>query len=188
MRFEALPLADAYLVHPEPMSDDRGSFARFYCEDEFAAHGLADRMVQGNISSTATAGTLRGMHYQIPPAGEAKFIRVLRGAIYDVIVDLRPDSETFLQHVGVELSADDRTGIYVPPYFAHGHQALTDDVEIAYLVSERYTPGAERGLRFDDEHLDIEWPLPVIKVSDKDAAWPALDADLVTQELTASTE
>ena len=188
MQFDKLPFAGAYLVQPEPIHDARGSFSRFYCEDEFAGLGLKDRMVQGSLSSTAKAGTIRGMHYQIPPAGEAKFIRVLRGAVYDVIIDLRPQSETFLQHVGVEMSADSRVGIYVPPYFAHGHQALTDDVEITYLVSERFTPGAERGIRFDDPKFAIEWPLPVTKLSDKDAEWPAFDVELVTRELTVSPQ
>ncbi|MEZ5341316.1 MAG: dTDP-4-dehydrorhamnose 3,5-epimerase family protein [Acidimicrobiales bacterium] len=187
MIFDELSLAGAYLIAPDRATDARGSFGRFYCEDEFASHGLADRMVQGNLSYSAKAGTLRGMHYQVPPVGEAKFIRVLHGAIYDVIVDLRPWSTTFLQHGGVELSAESRVGIYVPPYFGHGHQALTDEVEIAYLVSERYTPGAERGLRHDDEALDISWPLPISVISEKDLAWAPLDVGAIQSEMASAS-
>jgi dTDP-4-dehydrorhamnose 3,5-epimerase len=172
VHFHPLELDGAFLVEPEAHRDDRGFFARYWCEDEFAAHGLEDRMVQGNISGTVEAGTIRGLHWQLPPAGEAKYIRVLRGAIWDVIIDLRPWSATYLQHTGVELSAENRLGIYVPPMFAHGHQSLRDDVEIAYLVSERYTPGVERGVRYDDPRFAIEWPLPPRRVSDKDRSWP----------------
>ncbi len=183
MIFTRAGLDDAWLIDPDPHTDDRGFFARFYCNDEFAEHGLASNMVQGNISYTAKAGTIRGMHYQIPPAGEAKYIRVLNGAILDVIIDMRPWSATYLRHIGVELSAGNRTGIYVPPLFAHGHQALTDDVEIAYLVSEFYTPGVERGIRYDDPAFAIEWPLPVSLVSDKDASWPDFDAETAAAEI-----
>ncbi len=186
MKFDELALAGAYVIRPDRVIDARGSFGRFYCEDEFAEHGLAPRMVQGNLSYSARAGTLRGLHYQAPPASEAKFVRVLRGTIFDVVVDLRPWSPTFLQHAGVELTAEERMGIYVPPFFAHGHQALTDDVEIAYLVSERYTPGAERGLRFDDPALTICWPLPISIVSDKDLGWAPLDNEAVQTELAAT--
>jgi dTDP-4-dehydrorhamnose 3,5-epimerase len=127
------------------------------------------------MSGTLKKGTVRGMHYQLPPASEPKFIRCVRGAIYDVIVDMRPDSSTFLQHFGVELTADNHKAIYVPDMFAHGHQALTDDVEIFYLVGEFYTPGCERGVRFDDPAIGIDWPIPVTVISDKDTAWPLLD-------------
>ena len=183
MLFHPFGLDGAWLVEPDLKRDDRGFFARYYCEDEFAQHGLQDRMVQGNISFTAAAGTIRGMHWQLPPAGEAKYIRVLHGSIWDVIIDLRPWSPTYLQHRGVELNADNRLGIYVPPMFAHGHQALTDDVEITYLVSERYTPGVERGLRYDDPAFGIEWPLAVTVVSDKDRSWPDFEAETAAREL-----
>jgi dTDP-4-dehydrorhamnose 3,5-epimerase len=183
MIFTDAGLDGAYLIEPEPHADDRGFFARSFCQHEFADHGLASTMVQGNISYTARAGTIRGMHYQIPPAGEAKYIRVMSGSIHDVIIDLRPWSPTYLRHIGVELSAANRLGIYVPPLFAHGHQALTDDVEITYLVSEFYTPGVERGIRYDDEAFAIDWPLPVTVVSDKDATWPDFDRAKAAQEL-----
>jgi dTDP-4-dehydrorhamnose 3,5-epimerase len=176
MIFHETGLAGAYVVEPELKTDARGFFARFYCQEAFRARGLEPLVVQGNISYTARAGTLRGMHYQVLPAGEAKYIRVLKGAIYDVIIDLRPDSPTYLQHFGVRLTADDRRAIYVPSLFAHGHQALTDDVEISYLVSEYYTPGVERGIRFDDPTFQLQWPRAVSLVSEKDLSWPPFDA------------
>jgi dTDP-4-dehydrorhamnose 3,5-epimerase len=183
MIFHRTALADAWLVEPDKHTDDRGFFARIYCQDEFAEHGLDSTMVQGNISYTKTAGTIRGMHYQLPPMMEAKYIRVLSGVIYDVIIDLRPWSPTYLQHIGVELSAENRMGIYVPPMFAHGHQALSDDVEITYLVSRFYTPGLERGLRYDDPRFAIGWPQPVTIVSDKDGSWPDFDVDTAAAEI-----
>ncbi len=186
MLFHETPLDGAYTVEPERHGDARGFFARYWCADSFAAQGLESEMVQGNISFSAAAGTVRGMHHQLPPAAEAKYIRALRGAIWDVIIDLRPWSPTYLQHTGVELSADNRLGIYVPPMFAHGHQALTDEIEIAYLVSARYTPEAERGVRFDDPTFGIEWPHPVTVISDKDRSWPDFDAERSASELEAA--
>lgn len=134
------------------------------------------RTVQCNLSFNHRAGTLRGMHYQAPPATETKLVRCVRGAIFDVIVDLRPNSPTFLQHVGVELTAENRRALYVPELFAHGYQTLTDDTEVLYMVGEFYTPGAERGLRYDDPALGIAWPLPVSAISEKDLAWPPRSA------------
>jgi dTDP-4-dehydrorhamnose 3,5-epimerase len=124
------------------------------------------------MSFNYNKGTLRGMHYQVPPAAETKFIRCVRGGIYDVIVDMRPESPTFLQHIGVELTADNRRALYIPEMFAHGFQTLSDDTEVLYLVGEFYTPGYERGLRYDDPALKLEWPLPVSVISEKDANWP----------------
>lgn len=188
MIFHETELQGAWIVEPDLLEDGRGFFARIYCEDEFAAHDLASPMVQGNISYTATAGTIRGMHYQLPPMMEAKYIRVLSGAIQDVIVDLRPWSKTYLQHIDVELSSRNRLGIYVPPLFAHGHQALTDDVELSYLVSRSYTPGLERGIRHDDPRLAIDWRRPVTSLSEKDAAWVDLDEDAVAAEILAAVD
>lgn len=182
MKFHETPLFDAWVIEPDRLADSRGFFARIYCTDEFEQRGLDPNMVQGNISSTAVKGTLRGMHYQVPPMMEAKYIRALRGSVYDVIVDLRPWSPTFKQHFGIELNQDNRLGIYVPPLFAHGHQALTDDVEITYLVSKAYAPGHERGVRHDDHAFGIDWPLPVEEISDKDLAWPAFDPEHVARE------
>lgn len=181
MKFHEAPLNDAWVIEPDRLVDSRGFFARIYCAEEFAARGLDASMVQGNISSTAVKGTLRGMHFQVPPMMEAKYIRALRGSVYDVIVDLRPWSATYQQHFGIELSQDNRLGIYVPPLFAHGHQALTDDVEITYLVSKPYAPGHERGVRFDDPAFGIEWPLPVVEISEKDLAWPDFDPASVAE-------
>ena len=174
MIFTETPLAGAYVIDLERRGDDRGYFARTFCAREFAQHGLDPRVVQANLSGNHRAGTLRGMHLQLPPTGEPKVVRCLRGAIWDVIVDLRPDSPTYLRHFGVELTADSHRALYVPQMFAHGYQALTDGAEVLYLVGEYYTPAAERGLRHDDPALGLSWPLPVTELSPKDAAWPLL--------------
>ena len=176
MEFTETKLTGAWIVDLEEHVDDRGAFARAFCRDEFRAHGLKDVVDQTNMSSNIRAGTLRGMHYQIPPATETKFIRVVQGALYDVIVDLRPSSSTFGEHVGVELSAENRRAFYVPEMFAHGFVTLEDDTVALYQVSGFYTPGYERGMRHDDPALGIDWPHQVNVISEKDAAWP--DADL----------
>lgn len=174
MIFTPTPLAGAYVIDLERRSDDRGYFARTFCAREFAAHGLDPRVVQANLSGNHRAGTLRGMHLQLPPTGEPKLVRCIHGAIWDVIVDLRPESPTYLRHFGVELTAGSHRALYVPQRFAHGYQALTDGAEVLYLVGEYYTPATERGLRWDDPALGLEWPLPVSELSPKDAAWPLL--------------
>lgn len=174
MIFETTPIAGVAIIELDKRSDDRGFFARSFCREEFAEHGLDPMVEQCNISYNYKAGTVRGMHYQLPPATESKLIRCLHGSIVDVIVDLRADSPTYLQHVMVELSAENRRSFYVPPMFGHGYQTLTDDAEVLYMVNQRYTPGSERGLRHDDPLLGIEWPVPVSVVSEKDASWPLL--------------
>ncbi len=174
MIFQETALKGAFIVELDRKEDQRGFFARAFCAREFDQHGLSSRMVQANVSFSARKGTLRGMHYQIPPASEPKFVRCTRGVIWDVIIDMRPDSPTYLQHFGVELSADNHRALFVPDMFAHGNQALTDHVELFYLVGEFYTPGCERGVRYDDPAIGIQWPLPVTVVSEKDAAWPLL--------------
>lgn len=179
MKFTPTPLQDAYLIDLELLEDDRGFFARTFCMKEFEEHGLATFTAQCNLSFNHQAGTLRGMHYQLPPAAEAKLVRCLRGAIYDVIIDLRPDSPTFMQHFGVHLDDENRTALYVPPLFAHGYQALTDGAEVSYQVSEFYTPGQERGLRYDDPAFDIDWPLEVSVLSPKDASWQPFEREAV---------
>jgi dTDP-4-dehydrorhamnose 3,5-epimerase len=176
VRFTQTPLRGAYLIDLEPHPDERGFFARTFCAREFEEHGLSPVVVQANMSFNRRKGTLRGMHYQLPPAAEAKLVRCTRGAIHDVIVDLRPDSPTHLQGFGVELSADNRTALYVPEVFAHGFQTLEDETEVAYQVSEFYAPGQERGIRHDDPALAIEWPLPVSVISEKDRSWPPFSA------------
>jgi dTDP-4-dehydrorhamnose 3,5-epimerase len=174
MNFTETPLAGAFVVELDRKEDDRGFFARAFCQREFADHGIAPDVRQANISLSHRAGTLRGLHFQYPPAAENKFIRCISGAILDVIVDLRPESPTFLQHTGVELSAKNRTAFVVPPRFAHAFMTLTDDVEVLYLVSEFYTPAEEGGLRWNDPELGIEWPREADVITDKDANWPLL--------------
>jgi len=172
MRFTETKLKGAWIVDIEAFTDDRGFFARGWCQNEFADHDMVSKVVQANISFNDTKGTLRGMHYQIAPHEETKFIRCIRGAIYDVIIDLRPGSDTYGQWVGVELTAESRTAFFVPRGFAHGFQTLADNTEVFYQVSEFYTPGAERGLRHDDPAFAIEWPEEVAVISEKDATWP----------------
>lgn len=176
MIFTEMKLPGAYLIDPEPREDVRGHFSRVYCEREFGEHGLMTRVAQTNSSWNVRRGTLRGMHYQLPPHGEAKLVRCTRGSIYDVIVDLRPGSRTFREWTGVELSADNRRMLYVPEQFAHGFLTLEDATEVTYQVSEFYTPGAERGLRWDDPVLGIEWPDTVVVISEKDRVWPDLES------------
>jgi dTDP-4-dehydrorhamnose 3,5-epimerase len=173
MIFTKTKLADAYLIDVEPHEDERGFFARAWCEQEFAEHGLETKVVQCNVSYNRLRGTLRGMHFQAPPHEEVKLVRCTRGAIYDVIVDLRPDSPTFKQWLGVELTADNRRVLYVPKGFAHGYQTLTDDSEVFYQVSEFYTPSAEGGVRWNDPAFGIEWPEPErALLSNRDMHWP----------------
>lgn len=176
MRFTETPLSGAFVIDLEMMSDERGFFARSFCAREFEEHGLSPSVVQTNTSYNAKAGTLRGMHYQNEVAPEPKLVRCVRGALYDVIVDMRPGSPTYAQHFGVELSAENRTMLYVPALFAHGFQTLVDDTEAIYQVGGHYTPDAERGLRFDDPALGIDWPRPVTNISDKDRSWPLLES------------
>jgi dTDP-4-dehydrorhamnose 3,5-epimerase len=173
MIFTATSLVGAYLIDLELREDDRGFFARAWCQEEFAAHNLVTRAAQANISYNRKRGTLRGMHYQIAPYAEVKLVRCIHGAIVDVIVDLRPESPTYMQHVAVELSAANRRALYVPEGFGHGFQTLEDDSEVLYQVSQMYTQHAERGIRHDDPALQITWPLPVSVISAKDMSWPA---------------
>ena len=167
-------LQGCVVVDLERKQDERGFFSRTFCRSEFAAAGLEPAVEQGNLSFNHRAGTLRGMHYQVAPATEAKLVRCTAGAVLDVVVDVREGSPTYLQSFAVELSADNRRALYVPPMFAHGYQTLVDGAEVSYLVSEAYTPGTERGLRHDDPELGLSWPLPVSVISSKDASWPLL--------------
>jgi dTDP-4-dehydrorhamnose 3,5-epimerase len=174
MRFEPTKLAGAFIVETESHEDSRGVFARTFCAREFAEHGLATAFVQSSISFNRTRGTLRGLHYQLPPACEAKLVRCTSGSLYDVIVDLRPDSPTYLRHCGVELTARNRRALYVPEMFAHGFQSLEDETEVFYQISAFFAPDKSTGLRHDDPKLGINWPLPVAVMSEKDARWPLL--------------
>ncbi len=168
-----LPLPGAFLVEMEKLTDERGYFARTFCRAEFARAGLTSPVEQCSTSFNRRRGTLRGMHFQVAPHGEAKLVRCTRGALYDVIVDLRPDSPTRTRWVGVELTADNRRALYVPEGFAHGYQTLADETETYYQVSAFYAPSAERGVRWDDPAFAIEWPDPEPAVmSEKDRNWP----------------
>ena len=172
MKFVETTLKGAFVVEIEKLTDDRGFFARSWCQKEFDDHGLNSRLVQTNVSFNRKKGTLRGMHYQIAPYQECKLIRCTRGAIYDVIIDLRLDSPTYKQWIGVELTADNYTMFFVPEDFAHGFITLMDNTEITYQVSQFYVPGAEKGIRFNDPTFNIQWPLEVGVISDKDRTWP----------------
>lgn len=176
MKFTETKLKGAFIIDLELRNDDRGGFARTFCAKEFEEYGLKPTVAQCNLSFNYKAGTLRGMHYQVAPACETKLVRCTKGAIYDVIIDMRPDSPTYRQHIGVELTADNRRALYVPELFAHGYQALTDDAEVVYQVGEFYTPGYERGLRYDDPAFNIEWPIPVTVISEKDSSWSPFEA------------
>jgi dTDP-4-dehydrorhamnose 3,5-epimerase len=175
MIFTETALKGAFLIDVERREDSRGFFARAFCQKEFADHGLKPVIAQANIAFNRRKGTLRGMHFQFPPAAETKLVRATRGAILDIIVDLRPESPTYLQHVAAELSADNHRALYVPERFAHGYQALADETETSYQVGEFYAPGTEGGLSPHDPRLRLEWPLPVAEISEKDAAWKPLD-------------
>ena len=175
MIFSETALNGAFIVDLERREDDRGFFARVFCQREFMDHGLEPLIAQANIAWSARSGTLRGMHFQFPPAAETKYVRCTRGAVLDIIVDLRPESPTYLEHTSVELTEENRRGIYVPRRFAHGYQALTDGAETTYIVGEFYSPVHEGGLRFDDPRLGLEWPLPIADLSAKDAGWRSLD-------------
>ena len=173
MIFTETKLKGAYIIEPEPIKDGRGFFARAWCKQEFKKQGLITDFVQANISFNAKAGTLRGMHYQIAPYEEIKLIRCTRGAIFDVIIDLRPESVSYRQWISVELSADNYRMLYIPKGFAHGFQTLLDISEVYYLHSEYYVPKASTGVRWDDPAFSIEWPETLRRIlSDKDRNWP----------------
>ena len=189
MRFIETELQGAYIIELERREDERGFFARAFCQNEFAQHGLKPVIAQANLASNRRKGTLRGMHFQYPPAAETKLVRCTRGAILDIIVDLRPESRTYLRHIAVELSADNQRALYVPERFAHGYQALEDNTDTSYQVGEFYTPSAEGGLRYDDPRLGLSWPLPVTVMSDKDRVYKSLDeVELDVKRRMAATE
>lgn len=175
MKFVPTPLPGAMVLDLERREDERGFFARSFCQHEFAAHGLDTAVAQCNVSFNRRRGTLRGMHWQVEPHGEAKLVRVTRGALWDVIVDLRPGSAAYCRWFGVELTAENHRALYIPAGFAHGFQTLTDDVEVFYQMSAFYVPEAQRGVRWDDPAFGIEWPIRPPFLSERDAAYPDFD-------------
>jgi dTDP-4-dehydrorhamnose 3,5-epimerase len=177
MTFTQTPLEGSFLVGLEPVSDDRGWFARTYCKQEFTQLGHNREWVQLNHSFTRHPGTIRGMHYQLPPFAEIKLVRCIAGSVFDVIIDLRQGSATFLQYFGAELSAANKQMMYIPEGFAHGFQALAADCELIYHHSEYYQPGVEAGIRYDDPRVAIKWPLPATNLSRRDQEHPYIDAN-----------
>lgn len=182
MIFTEIPLKGAYLVQPELLIDERGFFARSWCAREFGAHGLDTRIVQCNISYNEHHGTLRGMHYQAKPYAEDKLVRCTRGAIYDVIIDLRIESESFGKHFGITLSAENKSMLQIPKGFVHGFLTLEDNTEVFYQISEYYTPEWARGIRWNDPSFGIEWPEEVRIISDRDRSYPDFNLRISSTE------
>jgi dTDP-4-dehydrorhamnose 3,5-epimerase len=174
MIFSESRLKGAFLVDLDRREDSRGFLARAFCQREFADHGLKPVIAQANIVFSKKKGTVRGMHFQFPPAAETKLIRATRGSILDIIVDLRPESPTYLEHMSVELTCENQRALYVPERFAHGYQVLEENTATIYQVGEFYAPAHEGGLRYDDPTLGLTWPLPVSEISPKDALWKLL--------------
>jgi dTDP-4-dehydrorhamnose 3,5-epimerase len=172
--FSETRLKGAFVIELERREDDRGFFARSFCQQEFEERGLKPVIAQCGIAANLKKGTLRGMHFQFPPAAETKLVRCTRGALLDIVVDLRPESKTFLEHVAVELDAESMRALYVPERFAHGYQVLRDDTVANYELGAVYTPSAEGGLRHDDPRLGLRWPLPVSAISARDRSFPLL--------------
>jgi dTDP-4-dehydrorhamnose 3,5-epimerase len=175
MFFNPTPLGGVFLIELDKKADERGFFARTYCTQEFGQHGLTTHICQANCSLSRQKGTLRGMHYQLAPKAETKIVRCLQGALYDVVLDLRPDSPTFGESFGCELSAENRRMMYVPKGFAHGFITLMDNTEALYFVDEFYSPENERGVRYDDPKFQIKWPAQATVISEKDRAYPDFD-------------
>lgn len=173
MIFTETPLKGVFLVDPEPVQDERGMFIRTWCRREFEAHGLRVTWVQSSVSVNVHKGTMRGLHYQAAPHEEVKLVRCTMGAIYDVIVDLRPESPTYCQHVGITLSANNRRAVYIPKCCAHGFLTLEQNSEVTYHMSEFHVPASARGFRWDDPAFKIVWPAPILIMSEKDRMWPA---------------
>jgi dTDP-4-dehydrorhamnose 3,5-epimerase len=174
MIFTETKLSGAFILDLKRLEDGRGFFARAFCQREFVEHGLKPLIAQANVAFNKKKGTMRGMHFQFPPAAETKLVRCTRGAILDIIVDLRPESSTYLDHVAVELTADNYRALYVPERFAHGYQVLVDTTDTSYQVGEFYAPGLEGGLKYNDPRLGLKWPLPVNEISPKDDDWKLL--------------
>lgn len=174
MEFQNTTIPGAYVVNINKLEDERGFFARLFCQDEFKVQGIVSDVVQANLSHNIHKGTVRGMHFQIEPAPETKFVRCIKGSITDIIVDLRPDSPTFRQHLSITLTEENGLALFVPALCAHGFQTLEDNTDVLYMVSGKYQPEHERGLLHNDPALSLLWPLPVHHISEKDTLWPLL--------------
>jgi dTDP-4-dehydrorhamnose 3,5-epimerase len=183
MRFEPLAIDGAALVRIEPHPDSRGFFARTFCVEEFAAAGLPTQLLQASVSYNERAGTVRGMHFQWPPSREGKLVRCTRGRLYDVLLDLRPQSPAFLQHVAVTLDEDKRDAIFIPPGIAHGFQTLLPGTEVSYQMTDSYAPELAAGVRWNDPAFAISWPMPQIVISERDAHYPDFDREHFELEL-----
>jgi dTDP-4-dehydrorhamnose 3,5-epimerase len=183
MKFHEQSVEGAFLVDPDLIRDARGHFARMFCEDEFKKHGIAAHILQVNTGFSPIPGTLRGLHYQLPPHEEVKIVRCIRGAVFDVIVDLRPASRTYLRWCSAELTADNGLQFVVPAGCAHGYQTIAPGTELVYATTALYAAGAARGVRYDDPALSIDWPLPVAVISTNDAAWPHLQQEVIASPL-----
>jgi dTDP-4-dehydrorhamnose 3,5-epimerase len=179
MHFHATALAGVYQVELAPHPDERGFFARSWCTREFAEHGLPGQLVQSSLSHNTRKGTLRGMHFQWAPSQEGKLVRCERGAVFDVLIDLRPASATFLQNFAVELDSDRGNAVYIPPGIAHGFQTLADETRVIYMMTDFYAPELADGFRHDDPAFGIRWPLPVSVISERDRSWPVFDRESV---------
>jgi dTDP-4-dehydrorhamnose 3,5-epimerase len=182
MIFTETAIKGAFYIDVQPNLDERGYFARTFCADEFREQGLRHVVTQCNMCVTERAGTIRGMHFQISPFEEAKLVRCVRGIIFDVIIDLRPDSPTYLSHLHTKLSGDSLRALYVPEMVAHGYQSLSDDTEVHYQMSSAYATECARGVRFDDPAFGIEWPLAPTIVSERDKSWPFFNSKLAFAE------
>jgi dTDP-4-dehydrorhamnose 3,5-epimerase len=187
MRFEPLAIDGAALVRIEPNRDARGFFARAFCVDEFSAAGLPTQLVQASVSYNERAATVRGMHFQWPPSQEGKLVRCIRGRLYDVLLDLRPRSPTYLQHLAVTLDEDNHDAVFIPPGIAHGFQTLLPRTEIWYQMTDRYVPELAAGVRWNDPAFAIRWPLPESVISERDASYPDFDREQFERELERRT-
>ena len=186
MKFTPLAVAGAFLIELERNDDARGFFARLWCRDEFAAHGIKIDVLQASISHNAKAGTLRGMHFQWPPSREAKVVRAQRGSALDVAIDLRPGSPSFLRSASVTLDASTHNAIYIPTGCAHGFQTLTDDCDIVYMMSDVYRPELAGGVRYDDRAFGLRWPVPVSTITERDRTFPDFDRARYTEQFHAA--
>jgi dTDP-4-dehydrorhamnose 3,5-epimerase len=187
MRFSETLLKGAFVIYLDPVQDERGFFSRVFCQNEFAMQGLRSTFVQSNQSGSLLSGTIRGLHYQISPHDEVKLVRCVKGAVFDVMVDIRKDSPTFLQWFGQELTENNDTMLYIPQGFAHGFQTLVDNSHIFYMVSNFYTPDYEQTIRYNDSKIDVRWPLPVSNISQKDTSAPLISETFAGIIPSAST-